>query len=70
MLSMEFICNFNYYTLLVFQNRYLDKTKREKLIYYHQGEWFNGKTAAFKVADLGSNPCSPAEYCSKSKLIW
>ena len=26
----------------------------------HQGEWFNGKTAAFKVADLGSNPCSPA----------
>ena len=24
------------------------------------GEWFNGKTAAFKVADLGSNPCSPA----------
>ena len=23
------------------------------------GEWFNGKTAAFKVADLGSNPCSP-----------
>ena len=21
-----------------------------------QGEWFNGKTAAFKVADLGSNP--------------
>ena len=25
-----------------------------------QGEWFNGKTAAFKVADLGSNPCSPA----------
>ena len=27
----------------------------------HQGEWFNGKTAAFKVADLGSNPCSPAE---------
>ena len=26
------------------------------------GEWFNGKTAAFKVADLGSNPCSPAKY--------
>ena len=24
------------------------------------GEWFNGKTAAFKVADLGSNPSSPA----------
>ena len=28
--------------------------------YLTQGEWFNGKTAAFKVADLGSNPCSPA----------
>ena len=26
------------------------------------GEWFNGKTAAFKVADLGSNPCSPAKW--------
>ena len=26
----------------------------------YQGEWFNGKTAAFKVADLGSNPSSPA----------
>ena len=25
----------------------------------YRGEWFNGKTAAFKVADLGSNPCSP-----------
>ena len=32
------------------------------IIIDHQGEWFNGKTAAFKVADLGSNPCSPAEY--------
>ena len=29
------------------------------------GEWFNGKTAAFKVADLGSNPCSPAKWLVK-----
>ena len=29
------------------------------------GEWFNGKTAAFKVADLGSNPCSPAKYITE-----
>ena len=33
------------------------------LIHQHSiGEWFNGKTAAFKVADLGSNPCSPAKW--------
>ena len=29
------------------------------------GEWFNGKTAAFKVADLGSNPCSPPNVATK-----
>ena len=33
------------------------------------GEWFNGKTAAFKVADLGSNPCSPAKSISMDYLV-
>ena len=38
-----------------------------------QGEWFNGKTAAFKVADLGSNPCSPAGITAtefKSRILF
>ena len=34
-----------------------------------QGEWFNGKTAAFKVADLGSNPCSPKGYSTGNYII-
>ena len=33
------------------------------------GEWFNGKTAAFKVADLGSNPCSPATTLIRIALL-
>ena len=40
--------------VLLFISRLVGHRNNEKLIYYHQGEWFNGKTAAFKVADLGS----------------
>ena len=29
----------------------------------------NGKTAAFKVADLGSNPCSPANMNLYSSIV-
>ena len=31
-------------------------TKPANMVKTVDGEWFNGKTAAFKVADLGSNP--------------
>ena len=51
------------HTSLVSINLYPVATTGGQFIHRYElcsGEWFNGKTAALKVADLGSNPCSPA----------